>query len=308
MPRRCFGEQRSAAHVLLLLPCTLAPATHMCCSACPAHLNRRFAVVARMRAGWHPFTPRLNRNAACLLGPTTPPCERRRGKARFALGQTEAAVADLEAAQRVEPGDGGIARELAAARRAAKQVLDWWKSARQWLRCMRFSVACTVTACPCLVQGAQAAGLSSNSALLPMCCRSARPKAGCSRASSRRTARPCTRSTRRQRRSSSSQRWTPQRWRPWMPCWRSWSGSSGLDPARCTARASSWHWQSACLPWCWRRLLASACAWGWTDCCPTPGYRSHRRRLRPAMQGRNDRRERTRMTVASLFLAGHPHS
>lgn len=31
-------------------------------------------------------------------------------------------MADLEAAQRVEPGDGGIARELAAARRVAKQV------------------------------------------------------------------------------------------------------------------------------------------------------------------------------------------
>lgn len=163
MPRRCFGEQRSAAHVLLLLPCTLAPATHMCCSACPAHLNRRFAVVARMRAGWHPFTPRLNRNAACLLGPTTPPCERRRGKARFALGQTEAAVADLEAAQRVEPGDGGIARELAAARRAAKQVragLVEECTAMAALYAFQPRVhSRPIAACPCLVQGAQAAGL-----------------------------------------------------------------------------------------------------------------------------------------------------
>jgi tetratricopeptide (TPR) repeat protein len=40
----------------------------------------------------------------------------RRGAARRALGQTEAAVGDLRAAAAAAPGDGGIARELAAVR------------------------------------------------------------------------------------------------------------------------------------------------------------------------------------------------
>lgn len=53
----------------------------------------------------------------------------RRGAARRALGQTEQAIDDLQAAKRAAPGDGGIARELAAAkadlreeRQAAAQV------------------------------------------------------------------------------------------------------------------------------------------------------------------------------------------
>lgn len=46
----------------------------------------------------------------------------RRGKARAALGQSEAALADLEKAKEAAPGDGGIARELAAARRTVREV------------------------------------------------------------------------------------------------------------------------------------------------------------------------------------------
>jgi tetratricopeptide (TPR) repeat protein len=46
----------------------------------------------------------------------------RRGKARRALGQSEAAAADLAAAQDAEPGDAAVARELAAVQRELKQV------------------------------------------------------------------------------------------------------------------------------------------------------------------------------------------
>jgi tetratricopeptide (TPR) repeat protein len=46
----------------------------------------------------------------------------RRGRARFLLGQSEGALKDLEAAQAAAPHDGGIARELAAVRKAIKEV------------------------------------------------------------------------------------------------------------------------------------------------------------------------------------------
>ena len=46
----------------------------------------------------------------------------RRGRARAALGQSEAAAADLEKAQAAAPEDGAIAKELAAVRQALKQV------------------------------------------------------------------------------------------------------------------------------------------------------------------------------------------
>ena len=46
----------------------------------------------------------------------------RRGRARRALGQTAEALADLEGARAAAPGDGAIARELAAARRAAREA------------------------------------------------------------------------------------------------------------------------------------------------------------------------------------------
>jgi tetratricopeptide (TPR) repeat protein len=45
----------------------------------------------------------------------------RRGRARLALGRTEDALADLAAAAAAAPGDGGIARELAAARAARRE-------------------------------------------------------------------------------------------------------------------------------------------------------------------------------------------
>ena len=46
----------------------------------------------------------------------------RRGRARAALGQTEAAAEDLRRAREAAPGDAGIARELAAVRQTLKQV------------------------------------------------------------------------------------------------------------------------------------------------------------------------------------------
>jgi len=45
----------------------------------------------------------------------------RRGRARLALRRTEDALADLAAAAAAAPGDGGIARELAAARAARRE-------------------------------------------------------------------------------------------------------------------------------------------------------------------------------------------
>ena len=57
-----------------------------------------------------------------LEDPQNPKALYRRGCARRALGQTAAALADLEAARAAAPGDGGIVRELVAAHRAAKEV------------------------------------------------------------------------------------------------------------------------------------------------------------------------------------------
>lgn len=59
MPRRCSGEQRSAAQ-------------RMCYSSCPAHLNQRCSVLACMRLGWHPLTPRtLDHKRASPAQPTS---------------------------------------------------------------------------------------------------------------------------------------------------------------------------------------------------------------------------------------------
>lgn len=56
----------------------------------------------------------------------------RRGRARFLLGQSDGALKDLEAALAAAPGDGGIARELAAVRKAIKQVRQDCSRARRW--------------------------------------------------------------------------------------------------------------------------------------------------------------------------------
>jgi len=45
----------------------------------------------------------------------------RRGSARLALGQTESAIADLQASRKAAPQDAGIAKELAAALEAVKE-------------------------------------------------------------------------------------------------------------------------------------------------------------------------------------------
>ena len=67
----------------------------------------------------------------------------RRGRARAALGQSEAAAGDLEKARAAAPEDGAIARELAAVRQALKQVRGRRSRRRScWMICGQLCAVC----------------------------------------------------------------------------------------------------------------------------------------------------------------------
>ena len=81
----------------------------------------------------------------------------RRGKARAALGQGDAALADLAKAAAAAPEDVGIARELAAVRRTLKQVgRPAWRRGRLcgvWCQCLPLCLGCTHCSAPCRPPG-----------------------------------------------------------------------------------------------------------------------------------------------------------